>query len=493
MQVEATAPRELVAIRDTLPVTISVYNQGKGDVTLKGATAWTIDSFGPRAEQTSMLIAPDSAGRVTVPLIGSQASWPWWLQIKKQGDVYSLPPDNEILAENLALGEDRVENTHTRASLLIAGTEVDVDAGPVIYRAADPARGEIRRPVATVPAISVLFDSEVEYARAGVPFERTYNVRLHSSTSAPNGVTVKLDLPAGLKVDSLVRRAALEPFSDAVLAFHVKGTLPEGQHLISATVESGDRKFATGYVPLRYDHIRPLRFYRAASVILESVKATLPPKTTVAYIRGVGDNVATMLGQLGLKVTLVTPEELQDTDLSKFGSVVVGPRAFAASPVLVGQSRKLQEFARNGGTVVVQYGQQEIQTPGILPYPVTLARTAERVTDETASVSVLSSGAGVLNKPNAITPKDFENWVQERSTYMPTSVDPHWQKFFEMHDPGEPANENSLLVAPVGKGAYVYVTLALFRQLPSGVPGPARIFLNLIGADAKAVSKLPTP
>jgi hypothetical protein len=31
----------------------------------------------------------------------------------------------------------------------------------------------------------------------------------------------------------------------------------------------------------------------------------------------------------------------------------------------------------------------------------------------------------------------------------------------------------------------VYVTLALFRQLPAGVPGAARIFLNLIAADGK--------
>jgi hypothetical protein len=283
-----------------------------------------------------------------------------------------------------------------------------------------------------------------------------------------------------------VRRVAIEPFGDAVLAFHVRGTLPEGRHLVSALATSGDEKFIAGYVPLHYDHIKPLRFYRAASVQIEAVNAALPAKTSIAYIRGVGDNVATMLGQLGLKVTLVTPEELADADLTKFGSIVVGPRAFAASPSLVAQSRKLQDFARAGGTVVVQYGQNEIEAPGILPYPVTLKRpTAERVTDETAPVTVLAPGSSVLSKPNRITSRDFNDWVQERSTYMPTSADPHYQRLLEMHDPSEPANENAVLVAPVGKGAYVYSTLALFRQLPSGVPGAARIFLNIIAADGK--------
>jgi len=318
-----------------------------------------------------------------------------------------------------------------------------------------------------------------------VPFERTYNVHLHNSSVAARSVSVQLTVPNGLKLDSLVRRAALEPFGDAVLAFHVRGTLPAGRHVVSAVATSGGETFTSGYVPIRYDHIKPLRFYRSASVEIEAVNATLPPKTSIAYIRGVGDNVATMLAQLGLNVTLVTPEELADANLSKFGAIVVGPRAFAASPALVTNARRLQEFARAGGTVVLQYGQNEITAPGILPYPVSLKQPAERVTEETAPVRVMASGSTLLSVPNKIALSDFNDWVQERSTYMPTTADPHYQRLLELHDPGEPANENALLVAPVGKGAYVYATLALFRQLPAGVPGAARLFLNLIAADGK--------
>ena len=492
--VEVTAPRELVAVRDTLPVTISVYNQGAAPVTLEGASAWTLDSFGPSPSGPSVMVAPDSTGRITLPLTPGTASVPWWLALGKRGDVFVMPFSGSGAAENVAIGEDRVADTHATARLRIAGVPVRVDAGPIVYRFPDPARGEQRRPVAAVPGISVLFDSEVEYTRASVPFERTYNVRLHNASASARGVSVELEAPKELTVDSLVRRVAMEPFSDAVAVFHLRGALPVGRHLVSATARSGDETFVSGYVPLHYEHIRPLRFYRAASVQIEAVNAVLPPKTMVAYIRGVGDNVATMLGQLGMKVTMVTPEELADADLSKFGAIVVGPRAFAASNVLVSQAHRLQDFAKNGGTVVVQYGQQEIQTPGILPYPVTLARPAERVTDEHAPVHVLAPGSRLLSMPNRITTSDFSDWVQERSTYMPTTSDPHYQRLLEIHDPGETPNENAVLVTPVGKGAFVYTTLALFRQLPAGVPGAARIFLNLLAADGKAsASSLPRP
>jgi LmbE family N-acetylglucosaminyl deacetylase len=493
--VEATAPRELVAAGDTVPVTIAIYNQGAFEVTLDEATAWMGPGLGQAAAMGRRVIAPDSAAQVVVRMSPSAPTPPWWLAQGRSGDVFVTPPQSTSAAQNISLGEDRVADTHARVNLHIGGVPVTIDAGPVVYRYADPARGELRRPVAAVPKIGVVFDDEVQYARAGVPFERSYSVRVHNATSAARGVSVTLSAPMQLKVDSLVRRVAMEPFSDAVVVFHTKGSLPAGRHVVSATAESGDEKFNIGYVPIRYDHIRPLRSYREARVEIEAVDANLPAKTSIAYIRGVGDNVATMLSELGMKVTLLAPEDVGAADLSKYGAIVVGPRAFAASPTLVAQRARLTEFARNGGTVVLQYGQTEIEAPGVLPYPVTLKRpVAERVTVEAAPVSILGNGGTVLSKPNRITSADFSGWVQERSTYMPTIVDPHYQHVFEMHDPGEPANENAVLIAPVGKGAYVYNTLALFRQLPAGVPGAARIFLNLVAADGKAPpSTLPRP
>ncbi len=477
--IEATAPRELVAVGDTIPVTIAVYNQGPAPLTLLGATAGMQYGLGANQRGEPREVARDSAARVTLSVLAQAASTPWWLSVGKRGDMFALPAMPLPMAE----GEDRVADSYARVALRIAGVPVTVDVGPIVYRFADPARGEQRRPLAAVPPISVTLDGEVQYARAGVALDRQYDVHVTSATTSPRSVTVTLTLPAGLRADSVVRRAALDSFGTATLTFRVRGMLPVGRHTLSAMATSGGQEFAIGYLPIMYGHIRPLRYYRQAAALIESVDAALPRNVRIAYVRGVGDNVAPMLMQLGMYVKMITPDELERTDLKEFGAVVVGPRAFAANRALVAQAPRLQEFARAGGTVVVQYGQAEMQTPGILPYPLTLARTAERVTDETAPVRVISPQDPVMASPNRIGEGDFARWVQERAVYMPSSFDPHYRALLEMHDPGEPENRGAVLVAPLGKGAYVYTTLALFRQLPAGVPGAARIFLNLLAAD----------
>ncbi len=267
-----------------------------------------------------------------------------------------MPSASSRAATDIAVGEDRLSDTHAFALLEVAGTPVGIDVGPVVYRYADPARGELRRPVAAVPQISVVLDDEVEYARAGVPFERTYNVRLHNATASARGVTAELNVPAGLKLDSLVRRAALEPFGDAVLAFHVRGSAAaQDGHVVSAAPRAAAKSSAPD--TFRFATTTSGRCDSIARRVceIEAVNAALPPKTTIAYIRGVGDNVAPMLGQLGMKVTLVTPEELADADLSKYGAIVVGPRAFAASPTLAAQSKQaagLRARWRNGRRAV---------------------------------------------------------------------------------------------------------------------------------------------
>jgi len=128
----------------------------------------------------------------------------------------------------------------------------------------------------------------------------------------------------------------------------------------------------------------------------------------------------------------------------------------------------------------VQYG-QNLATLGVMPYPVTTPRTS-RVTEEDAPVTVLDPRSRLLNSPNKIGDADWNDWVQERGLYMPTVVDPHYSTPLEMHDPGEPENKGALLMTPLGKGMYVFTSLSLFRQIPGGVPGGPRLFVNLLSA-----------
>jgi len=51
-----------------------------------------------------------------------------------------------------------------------------------------------------------------------------------------------------------------------------------------------------------------------------------------------------------------------------------------------------------------------------------------------------------------------------------------------MHDPGEKDLTGSLEYVKYGKGTYIYTGLAFFRELPDGVPGAYRLFVNLLCA-----------
>jgi hypothetical protein len=206
----------------------------------------------------------------------------------------------------------------------------------------------------------------------------------------------------------------------------------------------------------------------------------------VAYVPGVSDNVAPALADLGVPVTVVPPDEVAQTDLSRFTTVVVGPRAYEASDALTAASDRLLAFARRGGTLVVQYGQYEMTQPGIMPYPITISRPHDRVTVEESPVRLLRPDHPLLREPNRITLEDFDGWIQERSLYMPRTFDSTYVPLVAVQEPGEEERTSALLVAPVGDGIYVYTTLAFFRQLPAGVPGAARLFINLLGASAGA-------
>jgi hypothetical protein len=222
-----------------------------------------------------------------------------------------------------------------------------------------------------------------------------------------------------------------------------------------------------------------------------AVDVRVPATLRVAYIPGVSDNVARALAQLGIPVTVIPARDVARTPITGFTTIVLGPRAYEASPELVAANARLMEFARRGGTVVVQYGQYEMQQPGIMPYPITIARPHDRVTHEDAPVTILDPAARELTFPNRITQADFAGWVQERSLYMPRTFDAPYRPLLAMSDPGEPANRGAVLVAPLGSGRYIYTTLAFFRQLPAGVPGGARLLVNLLSAGLRAAPATP--
>ena len=477
--IDATAPRELIAERDTVTTTISVYNQGTQPVTVERVAL-------PGEASPSSLMArrvePDSVFRARLLYHADVLTVPWWLRFGRRGDTFAQP------MQDMVVGDDRLQDSGADVVLRIADVEVPVRTGQIVYRHADPARGEVRRPVATVPEISVLLQHDVEYARANTPFERTVIVTLHSASPSPREVDVTLSVPRGAKADTAVRRASLKPFGDVQLYFKVQGRLAPGRDSITAVARIGQRSFSQGFVPVEFEHIAPQRYYRPARTYVESVNATFAD-LRIGYIRGVSDNVPPMLEELGLPVTELDPAALPQTNLTGYSAIVIGPRAYEANPALAVNNAVLMRFVSNGGTVVTQYGQYELLQPGLLPYAITLTRPADRVTDEHAAVRVIDPASPLLSRPNKIGEADFAGWVQERSLYMPHTFDTQYHALFSMNDKNDPPNDAAVLVAPVGKGTYVYTTFSFFRQLPAGNPGAARLFINLLSANQSSTSR----
>ena len=475
--VEATVPRDALALGDTVPATVTVYDRNTNrlvvdSVTLAGSAITASASGAQSATASTRTIPRDSSATWAFVVRGTALTAPWWLTPPRTGDLFASPVSTKT-------AEESASGTALARVYLAGGTEV---RAPLVLRVANPARGEEERPLAVVPPISVTLDREVGYARANAPIDRELRVTLRSAYESARDVSVRLELPQGLRADTSAHSVSLAGNGVAqAVTFHVRGTLAAGRHVITAVAESGQQKFETGYIPIRYEHIRPQIMMRPATMAIEAVDAQLPHGVSVAYVQGVGDNSAPMLAELGIPVTVLDAHALAAADLSRFTTVVIGTRAYEADPTLAAQNARLFEWVGQGGTMVVQYGQREMAEPGMMPYPIALTSPAARVTNEASPITVLAPNDPLLTTPNRITDADWRGWVQDRSLYMPSVIDPHYQTVIATNDPGEPPNQGGILRAAVGRGSYIYTTLAFFRQLPAGVPGAARLFVNLLG------------
>jgi len=202
---------------------------------------------------------------------------------------------------------------------------------------------------------------------------------------------------------------------------------------------------------------------------------------TIGYVMGPGDDVPAALAQAGYRVTLIEDAELASGELSRYDAIVTGVRAYNAREALKRNSKRLLDYVESGGTLVVQYNTSD-QTlrRDFAPFPLEIGR--DRVTVEEAPVDLADPASALLTTPNRITARDFEGWVQERGLYFASTWGPEYKTVLSSNDPGEKPVAGGLLWARHGKGIFIYTGYAFFRQLPAGVPGAYRLFINLVSA-----------
>jgi LmbE family N-acetylglucosaminyl deacetylase len=329
-------------------------------------------------------------------------------------------------------------------------------------------------------------------------------LRVHSYATQPGEVNVGLVLPRGWSNVAPVP-LKFSGIGDQYARFNVTPPLklPAGNYRIAAQVfEKGDRassvksvKFNLSLEPL--PTMPTLLWAEPAQCFMHAFAINVPQDLHVGYITAESEPVPDALRMLGVRVDLLDAQALAYLDLSKFDAIVVGVRAYELRPDLPGANQRLLDYASRGGTLVVQYQRDFAwDKSSYAPYPALISPPSPsaregatpaphplpRVTDENSPVKFLKPDDPLLNRPNKITQSDFKGWVQERGLYFWTQFDAKYTPLLAMNDPGEPDQNGALVYTHYGKGLYIYTGIAFFRQLPEGVPGAYRLFINLLSA-----------
>ena len=239
------------------------------------------------------------------------------------------------------------------------------------------------------------------------------------------------------------------------------------------------REYRSDFRPHTYTGLDTLYMTRPARHTIRRVDVKTAPGLRVGYVAGTGDDVPETLDQLGVPYELLDSSALATGDLSKYSTILLGIRAYAARSDVKTYNQRLLDYVAEGGVLVVQYNTPEYDN-NYGPFPYTMGRNPEEVSEENAPVTMLDPADHMFQSPNRITAADFDGWVEQRGSKFFTTWDPRWKPLIETHDTGQSPQKGAWLVARHGKGLYVYCGLAWYRQLPFAVPGAVRIFANLI-------------
>ncbi|MGI9107849.1 MAG: NEW3 domain-containing protein [Pyrinomonadaceae bacterium] len=484
VEIDALAEDETVAPGESLPVSVRVFVPANsavkvGDVRLRVPAGWQAEAttdaekpvrgpFRPARETAAKAAAFTLHVPENAPL-----TQPYWLSEAREGNVFKWPegvPKNEPFSRPLVSGEATIE---------IDGAEVMLER-PVQYRYADDVRGELRRALNVVPALSVGLDTDLLIAPSGsLPSTQRIAVRVTNHSQHAASGEVKLQLPAGW-----ISQPSVSPFrlgkkgerTAAVFKVTIPRAMKTGAYKISASANVDSRFFTQEMRTIAYPHVSTHRLYVPAMATVRVFDLKVAP-VRVGYIMGSGDQVPEAIRRMNLDVAMLDENELSSGDLSRFDTIVVGVRASQVRPDFAANNNRLLEFVKGGGTLIVQYQRPDYVAANLAPFP---AKMASRTTDERAPVTILQPQHSAFNFPNKITAQDWDGWVQERSLYNFTTFDSQYVPLLESHDAGEEPQRGGEVYAEIGRGKFVYTSYSWFRQLPSGVPGAYRLFANLL-------------
>lgn len=407
---------------------------------------------------------------VPIPLETDYTS-PYWLLEKGTLGTYKVTDTNLIGKPETPRG------FYITFELEISGTRIPIKK-PIIYKYAKPEKGELYQPFEIVPQATASFQDKVIIFANDTPKEIPVTIKANADNLKG---TVQFCFDQQWTVEQDTKPFAIAKKGDEqTVYFTLRPPATENESYITPIIRLNGVTSTKELVTITYDHV-PVQTIllpsEAKTVRLDIQKAG----EHIGYIMGAGDDMPTSLEQMGYTVHIIDPASISEGSLSGYDAVVLGIRAYNVVEDLKFKQRFILDYVKDGGTVIVQYNTANRwgnQFENIAPYSLEISR--DRVTDENSEVRILANDHPIMNYPNKITSSDFEGWVQERGLYFPGTWGAEFTPILGMNDEGESEKKGSLLVAPYGKGIYIYTGLSFFRELPSGVPGAYKLFSNML-------------
>ena len=399
---------------------------------------------------------------------------PYWL--KEKGSLGMYKVDNQKL-----IGKPETPRAFLAEFELEFNGKTLSFIKPVIYHYAKPDKGELFQPFEILPEATASFSDKVLLFADGEPKKISVTVKAHADN-------IKGELQLSHSKEWAVD-AESKPFEivnkgdEQTLIFTLTPPGDEDESFIYPVIKLNGKEMTKELVMINYDHVptQSVLLPSETKVVRLNIKKS---GEHIGYIVGAGDEVPESLSQIGYIVHKIDPSSIAKGSLDKYDAVVVGIRAYNVVDELKFKQRFLFDYVEKGGNLVVQYNTASRwgdQFENLAPYPITLSR--DRVTDENSGVEIIAKKNTLVNYPNKIDVNDFNGWVQERGLYFPNEWSKEFTPVLSMSDKGESDKKGSLLIAPYGKGNYIYTGLSFFRELPAGVPGAYKLFANMLSVE----------
>lgn len=465
--IEARAHNATYMNGDSIGIAMTLLNRSSAKISLSALSVQNLN-IAMQSTQTLKFNEPFQLQLASVVPHDMHATQPYWLAAAPNDHRYSIF-DYDVIG--------RAENPppfSVAVTLSIEKTMMTIYV-PVQFKWIDDITGEQYRNVVVVPPVSV---STVEKNFVANSVQHSLlSLQVQALKNNVAGI-IRLNVPNGWSASGDQSFAFTAKNQEKTFQFTVRPDSAAASGTFTAEVVIDGKNYSHTVKTISYSHIPVQTLLEPASGKL--LKLDLKKLgQNIGYIMGAGDEVPKALEQMGYTVTMISDEELRIGDLSKYDAIVAGVRSYNTREQLRLSNARLFEYVEKGGTYVVQYQVMERgQTENIAPYPMEISR--DRITDETAVVTFIDPKHSILNYPNKITAKDFDDWVQERGLYFANKHDKKFESILSFADPNENAQEGSLLVAKHGRGHYIFTGLSFFRQLPAGVEGAYRLFANVI-------------